>query len=170
MSQRLENAIQVIKDHGLDGVLFATGPLAQYLSETTGYFWQRACMNNIAGSHQSKLLPETLLYVSKDGDRTIITIPQYRNSFPNIKVIPSYMDQFEDTLSTVIKGKKIGIGNDCEQFLKDTLHEIDSSIEYENAEHYFDDMRAIKDANEIKQMRKLAKFTDDAVMYCVNYQ
>lgn len=167
MSQRLTNAVKVIKEHDLDGVLFATGPLAQYLSETTGYFWQRACMNNIEGEHQSKLLPETLLYLSKDGEKTIICIPQYRNSFPDVKVIPSYMDQFEDTLSTVIKGKKIGIGNDCEQYLKDTLHEVDPEITTENAEHYFDAMRAIKDANEIRQMRKLAKFTDDAVMYCV---
>ena len=169
ISARRTKACEVINNARLDGVLFATGPVFQYLSECTQYFWQRACMDNIEGLHQSKINPETLLFLSRDGDCTIITIPQYKDQFPNQKVILSYMDQFEDTLARVITGTDIGIGNDCEQFLKDTLHEVNPNIQTVPAERLFDEMRSIKDQNEIAQMRRMAQFTDDAVMHCVKH-
>lgn len=79
------------------------------------------------------------------------------------------MDQMEDTLSQVIAGKKIGIGSDCDTWLKETLKEVNPEIEAVDAEHLFNDLRCIKSKEEIEQMRKLAKFTDEAVLYAVNH-
>jgi Xaa-Pro dipeptidase len=169
LSTRRKKACEAIEAAGLDGVLFAQGSDFQYLSECTGYFWQRSCMDNIDGACTSKINPEALLFLAKDGTCTIITIPQYKNSFPGQTVIPSYMDQFEDTLARVVTGAQIGIGNDCEKFLKDTLQAVNPAIITRNVEHLFDAMRAIKDDGEIAQMRRLARFTDDAVMYCVKH-
>ena len=45
------------------------------------------------------------------------------------------------------------------------MKNVDPEIETHNIETIFDDIRRIKDAEEIDQMAKLGKFTDDAVMY-----
>ncbi len=165
MTARRERIIKVMKEAGLDGVLFASGPNLQYVSECTKYFWQRSCMNNIGGAMSSHILPEAVLFLSADNECTIVAIPRIKDDFPGCKVITSYFDQMEDTLSFVIKGKRIGIGADCYQYLKDTLKEIDSEIEAVDAEHLLKDLRKVKDENEIAQLRALARFTDEAIMY-----
>ena len=128
MNSRIKKCTKKINDNNLDGVLFATGANFQYVSNCYEYFWQRASMHNIGGRHSAKLLPETLAYLNKLGEVTIITIPQYRNMFPNCKVVVSYMDQFEDTLSKVIDGINIGIGHDCNEHLKELLKEVNPDI------------------------------------------
>ena len=50
-----------------------------------------------------------------------------------------------------------------------TLKQVDEKIETCSAETLFDDLRRIKDDYEIAQMRKLARFTDEAVMYVVKH-
>lgn len=167
MTERRKKCLKAVQEAGLDGVLFAQGANFQYLSECNHYFWQRNCMNNIGGRLSAKLLPEALIYMSKEGTCKIVTIPQYRNSFEGFEPVISYMDQWEDTLSEVIDGKKIGIGHDCHEYLKDTLKIVDPEIEAIDAEELFFEIRACKDEKEIAQMRKLAKFTDDAVMHVV---
>ena len=167
MNNRREKCLEKVKEAGLDGVLYAQGANFQYLSECTNYFWQRSCMNNIGGRMSAKLLPEVLIYLNNQGECTIVSIPQYRNSFEGQKVVISYMDQLEDSLSEVIDGKKIGIGHDCHEFLKDTLKIVDPEIECVDAEELFFELRACKDEKEIAQMRKLAAFTDEAVMHVV---
>lgn len=168
MSLRIERCLEKVREANLDGVVFAQGANFQYLSECTSYFWQRHSMNNIMGRFSAKVLPEVLIYMNKEGKRTIVSIPQYRNCFEGYDVVISYMDQWEDTLSKIIDGKRIGIGNDCHEYLEATLKEVDKEIEVVDAEPLFFELRACKDEAEIAQMRKLAKFTDDAVMYVVN--
>lgn len=169
MSERISQCLNKLHDAGLDGVLFAGGANFQYCSEESGYFWQRSCMNNIGGRLSSKILPECLLFMDTEGNRTVICIPRLKDSFPSLKTVVSYMDQMEDTLSQVIAGKKIGIGSDCDTWLKETLKEVNPEIEAVDAEHLFNDLRCIKSKEEIEQMRKLAKFTDEAVLYAVNH-
>ena len=167
MSLRREKCTKKINENNLDGVLFATGANFQYVSECYDYFWQRASMHNIAGRHSAKLLPETLAYLNKNGDLTIVTIPQYKDKFPNCNVVVSYMDQFGDTLSQIVDGKNIGIGHDCNEHLKELLNEVDPEINISDAEYLYCDLMAIKDEKEIEIMRRLAKFTDDAIMHVV---
>lgn len=165
MGLRREKIIKTIQDAGLDGVIYATGANFQYASECTKYFWQRSCMNNIDGRHSSHIMPETLIWLSADGDTKIVTIPRHKDDFPGQDVVVSYADQFEDTLSFFVKGTKIGIGWDCEDWLKETLHEVNPLIETVDAELLLKDLRKVKDADEIAQLRYMAKFTDDAIMW-----
>ena len=167
MSIRIDNCLKKMLEANLDGVLYAQGANFQYLSECTSYFWQRHSLNNIMGRFSAKVLPEVLIYMNKEGKRTILSIPQYRNHFEGYDVVISYMDQWEDTLSKIIDGKRIGVGFDCFEYLEATLKEVSKEIEVVDAEELFFDLRACKDEVEIAQMRKLAKFTDDAVMYVV---
>ncbi len=167
ISERRKNCTQKVLEAGLDGVLFATGANLQYITETTEYFWQRACMKNMPDYASAYNIPEAVAFLDTEGDLTVVSIPEHKNDFPGVKVVHSYMDQMEDTLAPIVKGKKIGIGTDCGDWLKSTLHEIDPFIETECAEEIWDDLRCIKDEKEIAYMRRMAEFTDEAVMHVV---
>lgn len=169
MSTRRERILNTMKKAGLDGLLFATGANLQYVSETTSYFWQRSCMNNIGGAFSSHILPEAVLWLSADNDCRVVTIPRFKDCFPGCQVTVSYFDQMEDTLSFFVKGKRIGIGGDCHDWLKDTLAAIDPAIEAVEAEHLLKDLRKIKDEKEIAQLRFLARFTDQAITYVAEH-
>ncbi len=172
--ERFEKCVNRINEKGLDGVIYAQGANFQYLTDETSYFWQRSCMNNLGPGFElvyltSYVLPESLVYITSEGECTIFTIPRNKGVFTKHPVVYSYMDQFEDTISPYIKPGKIGVGFACNQYIKDTLKEVDSTIETVDAEDLFFDIRAIKDEEEIAQLTKLAKFTDDAVMYVVTH-
>ncbi|MBQ1307699.1 MAG: aminopeptidase P family protein [Erysipelotrichaceae bacterium] len=167
LSTRRQKCTKALIDNGLDAVLFGTGANLQYIAETTEFFWQRSCMKNMPGYTTAYEIPEALAYLDKDGELTIVTIPRNRDCFPGCKVVVSYMDQMEDTLAPIVKGKKIGIGSDQNKWLTETLNAIDPSIETELAEEIWDDIRCIKDAKEIEHMKWMAEFTDEAVMHVV---
>ena len=76
MSTRRERILDTVKKAGLDGVIFATGPNLQYVSECEKYFWQRSCMNNIGGAKSSHILPEAVLFLTADNECTIVAIPR----------------------------------------------------------------------------------------------
>ncbi len=170
-SERRKRCFEVFRQTGLDGLLFAGGANFQYLSESTSYFWQRYCFNldvPVAGAH---IIPECMIYMNREGKTTILTIPSKKDYFDTTKneVVVSYMDQFEDELRHIVDGNKLGIGRDCDEWFVRTLKEVDPEITTVSAETIFDSLRRIKDENEIAQMRRLAKFTDDAVMYVVQH-
>ena len=169
MSERRTRILNVIREAGLDGVLYATGPNLQYVSECTKYFWQRSCMNNIGGYRSSHILPEAVLWLSDDGDCKIVCIPRLKDDFPGCEVITSYFDQMEDTLSFFVKGKKIGIGGDCADWLKRAVKDLDPEAEAVDAELLLKDLRKVKDAQEIEQLRYMARFTDQAIMYVAEH-
>lgn len=136
MSERRKRCFEAFQKTGLDGLLFASGPSFQYLAECTSYFWQRNCGNSharIAGAH---IMPEAMIYMNKEGKTTILTIPSLKDHFDIVKneVVVSYMDQFEDELSHIVDGKKIGIGRDCDEWIVNTLKQVDEKIETCSAE------------------------------------
>ena len=168
LSSRREKCTQALIKNGLDAVLFATGANLQYIAETTSFYWQRSCMKNMPGYTSAYEMPEALAYLDKEGELTIITTPRNKDCFPNCKVVLSYMDQMEDTLAPFVKARKLGLGSDQNKWLEETVKAIDPCIETVLAEEIWDDIRCIKDENEIKHMTWMAEFTDEAVMHVVN--
>ena len=171
MTDRRKRCFDEFVKTGLDGILFAAGANFQYLSECTSYFWQRNCFNLNAPVMGSHIIPECMIYMNREGKTTILTIPSKKDHFDTVKndVVISYMDQFEDELRHIVDGKKIGIGRDCDEWFVRTLKEVDPAIETVSVETIFDGIRRIKDEYEITQLRRLAEFTDDAVMYVVRH-
>ena len=171
MTDRRKRCFDEFVKTGLDGILFTAGANFQYLSECTSYFWQRNCFNLNAPVMGSHIIPECMIYMNREGKTTILTIPSKKDHFDTVKndVVISYMDQFEDELRHIVDGKKIGIGRDCDEWFVRTLKEVDPAIETVRVETIFDGIRRIKDEYEIAQLRRLAEFTDDAVMYVVRH-
>ena len=166
---RIKKVLELMKRNGLNGLLYATSANFQYLADTPEYFWQRSSMNNIAGKFSVRSSPEALFYLNDRGEGFICCIPSIKDSFADFKNLHvSYMDQMEDTISVFIKEKRIGIGFDCHQYIKETLIAIDSTIEIVDAEELLNDIRTIKDDQEIKVLRANAEFTDRAVEYVCN--
>lgn len=159
---RREKILKKLNESGLDGLLFASGANFQYVVESNSYFWQRYCFNLDEPVAGARIIPEAMVYLNKDGKSTILTTPLLKEHFDTTlnDVVVSYMDQFEDELTKIIDGKKIGIGRDCESWFRKTL-----KVKLIEVEDIFYDLRRIKDEKEIALMSKLGKFTDDAVMY-----
>lgn len=159
---RREKILKKLNESGLDGLLFASGANFQYVVESNSYFWQRYCFNLDEPLAGARIIPEAMVYLNKDGKSTILTTPLLKEHFDTTlnDVVVSYMDQFEDELTKIIDGKKIGIGRDCEAWFRKTLN-----VKLIEVEDIFYDLRRIKDEKEIALMTKLGKFTDDAVMY-----
>ena len=171
MNERKTKCFEEFSKIGLDGLLFASGADFTYLSEAVSYLWQRNCFNMSAAISGARIIPEAMIYMNKEGKTTVLCIPSLKDHFDTTKheVIVSYMDQFEDELLHIIDGKKIGVGRDCRDWFERTLKNVDPEIELCDCENIFDDIRRIKDEKEILQMRKLAKFTDDAILYVVDH-
>lgn len=159
---RREKILKKLNESGLDGLLFASGANFQYVVESNSYFWQRYCFNLDEPVAGARIIPEAMVYLNKDGKSTILNTPLLKEHFDTTlnDVVVSYMDQFEDELTKIIDGKKIGIGRDCEAWFRKTLN-----VKLIEVEDIFYDLRRIKDEKEIALMTKLGKFTDDAVMY-----
>ncbi len=169
--ERIEKAIVELKKHGVEAVLYGPSANLQYLLDSTDYYWTRSCMTNIAGFSSAYNLPDVLLYLNDKGDYQIFCNHVNKEYFlKNYEghVTCSYMDQFEDALAPFVKEKKIGVGISCKNYLIETLKAIDEKIEVVDGENVLNDIRCFKDADEIRTMRELCKFTDDAVMYVVN--
>ena len=147
ITKRRENCLKEFKKTGLDGLLLASSANFQYLTETSSYMWQRYCFNLDVEVSGARIIPEALCYMDNEGKTTILCIPSLKLHFDTNKndVIVSYMDQFEDELRHIVKGKKIGIGRDCDDWIKRTLKEVDPEIETTLVETIFDDIRRIKD-------------------------
>jgi len=163
---RINKTIELMKKAKLDGLLYASSANFQYLLDANDYFWQRTCMNNIMGNSNSRLVPEALVYLNTKGEYYICCIPALKDIFKDHKnVFISYMDQMEDTMSQFITEKNIGVGFACQDYLIETLKEIDPEIKTVYCEDLLNELRWIKDEDEIQIMRQNAQFTDDAVRY-----
>lgn len=163
---RIQKTLELMRENNLNGLLYATSANFQYLADTPNYFWQRTSMNNIAGKFSARNVPEAVFYLNDRGEGFICCIPTLKSTFSDFKnLYVSYMDQMEDTISLFIKEKKIGIGFNCHDFLRETLLAIDSTTEILDAEELLNDIRTIKDKQEIEILRVNAQFTDQAVKF-----
>ena len=168
--QRIDNTLKLMEKEELDGVIYALGANMQYLLDCVDLYWQRTCMTNIVGQMSAYLYPEVFLYLKNDGDLRVFTNLHYYNYFKDkpCPVTLSYMDQFEDALAPYVKGKKIGLGYGCRDYLKELLAAIDPKIETVDAEDLLWSIRCIKDEDEIAKLKAIAKFTDEAVAWTLS--
>ena len=169
-TERIEKAVAELKKNGLDAVVYAQSANFQYLLEANDYWWQRSCDTNIMGYSSAYNLPDALLYLNVKGEYQIIANHRNRDYFLHRypgHVTCSYMDQYEDALAPFIKEKKIVVSVSCSKYLEEILKAIDEEIEVVDGENLLKDVRCYKDPDEIEAIRKICKFTDDAVMYVV---
>lgn len=168
--ERILKAIKELDKHNVEAVVLGPSANFQYLLDANDFIWQRSCDTNIMGFSSAYNLPCALLYLNNKGDYQIICTHSNKDYFKNKylnHVTCSYMDQFEDAIAPFIKEKRIGISISSFKFIKDMLKAINDNIEIIDGENLFNDIRCFKDKDEIKAIKEICKFTDDAVSYVI---
>ena len=166
---RIENTLKLMQENDLDGLIYATSANFQYLLNCNHYHWQRSSMNNIFGYSNYRNLPEAFLYLRNTGELHVFVVPTLKETFQtysNLHV--TYLDQFEDALAPYLKGSKIGIGFACFDFLKELVLEINPNLNIIDSEALLNDLRAIKDLDEINSLKEIALFTDEAITHLIS--
>ena len=80
-NDRISKTLEIMKEHKLEGLLYASSANFQYLADTPNYFWQRTSMNNIAGKSSARIVPEALFYLNNRGEKFICCIPSLKDTF-----------------------------------------------------------------------------------------
>ena len=165
---RLKRAAEALRNAELDAVVYGAGANFQYLLECNDFYWQRNALHNIMGMGTSYLQPEVLLWMDADGNYQVLTNGHNRDYFePRYPghVTVTYMDQFEDAIAPLIRGKRIGVGVSSRSYIGEMLRAVDPDLEITDAEDLLKDIRCFKDPDEIEALRFIAKFTDEANMH-----
>jgi len=110
-------------------------------------------------------IPKAMLYVPAIGTAVVISTPQMANEIGacNLPMHIGYTLEFSDLLYQNIQGNNIAVGLPCQIHLEKILKEINPDIQLSVGEYLIEELRAIKDDKEISNLRKIAKFTDDAL-------
>lgn len=172
MNSRIEKLQKLLAKDGVDGGLYATSANLQYFLDDTSFKWQRTPET---GGVSGFGLPENghflnkadcILYVPTDGEPVLVmTYDRARDmGHINMKKEVCYYVLLGDALRAHLKGKRIACGESCQDHLKAIVREIDPGIEVVKGEQYGEELRKVKDAREIATLRKLAKFTDQAML------
>ena len=157
---RISKFQEVLKEKGVKACIYGPGSNFQYLTNLNNLKWNRMCFNNIHGYHSSVNYPDYLLVVLPD-DYVILTCPDFQDYFKefNHKVI--FFEQLLDFLAPYIeKLDQVYVGFSCFEYIKENIL---NTIDVKDGEDLTFGLRAIKDENEIALLKKLGKFTDDAV-------
>ncbi len=175
MFKRIEILKETLKKHNADGMVIATSSAMQYLLDDSKYHWQRT--SHSGGPMPPKpesddylhKHPNMLLYIPVQGEPTLfVTHAEEKNvQHINIRKVICFFAEFTKRLSMDLSGNCIAYGESCGTFIAGMISEINPQATLLFAEHLIDEMRMIKDEQEIEKMRKVAKFTDDALSYVI---
>jgi Xaa-Pro aminopeptidase len=152
----------------LDCALFTVGASMQYLLNDQTLKYHRtgySKMSQGAGYFSGLSLPTQLLVVPAQGTAFILCHPQNEESsfHYGLNVYASFWSHYPYYWRKHCKGKRIAIGADAYLGLKDLFLHFDTTLEIIPGESLCDDIRLIKDTDEINTLRKAAALTD-AVM------
>ncbi|NLT58791.1 MAG: aminopeptidase P family protein [Clostridiales bacterium] len=167
-NRRIEALQAKLNARELDGVLYTLGAASIYLLEADGYNWQRQSWANIArhfGDRPLYGLPEILLYVPCEGGAHLFCTPRKGAGLREVGLAPQEVvfDRFYSALFRVIKGRRIAVGDVCEDFLRRLLDEVAPDFELFEGESLCAELRRVKEPGEIARLEAAARLTDDAM-------
>lgn len=171
MNRRIQKLQSLLQHDGVDGVLYATSANMQYLLDDTSYRWQRtpdtggppyltSCGQNHFLNH-----PDCVLYVPADGEPVLVATYERAKDMGRIpvKMETCYYVMIPEVLRGYVRGERIAYGESCGGYLSRTIADINPGAEILDGEKYGEQLRKIKDENEIQKLRNAAQFTDRAM-------
>lgn len=165
---RIRHLQRKLETEHLDCALFTVGANMQYLLDDSSLRYHRtgySKMSRGAGYFSGINLPTRVLVIPAQGTAFILCHPLEEESVLHygLNVYTSFWSHYPYYWSKHCKGKRIAMGADAYQGMKDLFLHFDASLEIIPGESLLDDQRMIKDADEIKALRNAAALTD-AVM------
>ncbi len=174
MQKRVSSLQEALAADGIDGAVFATSAAVQYLLDAGKlYFWQRTSATGGLSENRPEThfqgQPDMVLYIPKNDEPVLFLTPHRAKAMEavNIKKVVTFFATLGEEVSAKLDGKKLAYGEACAPYLKAMIEE--AGIEPVFGEMYTDRLRCIKDEDEIALMRRLAKFTDDAMLHTTKF-
>lgn len=150
---RIDKLRTAMAAEGLDAVVYGTGANLSYLTGLP-VAWQR---------EHEPLQPTCLFVLVQDSEPVIILDPslQALAAATKLQTVVAKDEGMGAALSEVLKDShKIGLGKAPFNYLQELIKQGLSNVECLEAKHLVVKLRQIKDADEIKLLRKLAVMTD----------
>lgn len=162
---RIEQLQIRLKNAQLDCAIFTIGASMQYLLDDPSLCYHRtgySKMSHGKGYFSGMHLPTRLLVIPTQQSAFILCHPQEeeRSSSYGLPVYAGFWSHYPYTWRKHCKGNRIALGADAFEGMKELFLHFDRSLNIVPGEHLCDDMRMIKDENEIKALRKAAALTD----------
>jgi Xaa-Pro aminopeptidase len=152
-SKRIERLRQAMQEAGIDGVVFGLGANYQYFTGSVAP-WIR---------EGEPLEPDHLLVVGREGLPTIITVgARVREIVPAEVNIQAAADRAEVIclLAGLLKGERFGVGRQAYAYLPQLVTEAIPGCECMEADGLGEQLRLIKEPDEIARLREVAGITD----------
>ncbi|GHU74328.1 hypothetical protein AGMMS49992_15450 [Clostridia bacterium] len=172
MNQRMQRLQQRLTEDDVSMALYATSANLQYFLDDTSYAWQRTMYTGGLSQFQDTAvsghflnLPDCILCVPRTGEPVLLTTYRRAQDMEGLGIRKElgFFTDMPDMLASHLPGGTIALGESCNAFLKKTLKEINPALEITSAEEYGEQLRAVKDTDEIARLRHLAVFTDQAM-------
>ena len=171
--ERIEKLQAMLLRDRADGVLYAdSGNMQYFLDDPTAFFYRmrdtgggRTPEERAYNGHFARY-PDRVLYIPAIGEPVLIVTHQRAGSVKNSKVpqVATHLATMHRALEPYIKGcQRIAVGQSCDEELRRLVGETDNTIGTCDGERYGEVLRMVKDDAEIKKMRTVAAFTDQAM-------
>ena len=159
---------EILQREQLDGALYGVSGNMYYLLDDPAFTFQRTPQTGGGDATPQAFFnnkTDAVLYVPALGAPLLIATHSRQDSFKHteIKKIFCFYDRLHRHLHPYLTGNRIAVGLACQTHLREMIAEIDSTIETVAGEAFVESLRAIKDDQEIKLLRELAKLTDYAM-------
>ena len=169
MNHRIHKLQGLLQKNDVDGVLYATSGNLQYFLNDASFWWQRTPETGgpsididelDSGGDAGHFLnrPDCILYVPASDEPVLIMTYQRAKDMQHIPIQQEtcFYDRIPDVLGGYVRGKRIACGESCNSYLKQVVARVCPDAEILDGEHYGEQLRKIKDEDEIATLRKAA--------------
>ncbi|MBQ6595352.1 MAG: aminopeptidase P family protein [Clostridia bacterium] len=172
MNDRIRRLQAVLREEGIDGAVYATSASMQYLLDDHGYRWQRTMYcgglpdmwpEGLAGHFLN--YPDRMLYIPDEGEPVLVAtfaVARDMEHLP-IRLETGYFHRLMDIMAPFLRGRRIAVGEACRPYLLAMLEEFAPKAVWTDGEQTVLGMRMVKDDKEIAALRRVARFTDEAM-------
>ncbi len=163
----IEKLTAYMKENDINTSVFATGAEFLYFTGNTKIFWQKTYDTDMPFEGDVKPYslnnPSAILIIQADGSYDVFAIPSLKDDLNGLDANICFFANFERAILDNAKYGKVGIGAFCSDYLKGILALSEADIQIIELKKFIESLRMIKSEEEIKTLKTLAKFTDDAM-------